>query len=682
MNLLRHDPTISDSLGRTPLIFVAIAAFVLASASPVRADEEPDEFPQEEQREEQPDATRPLYGKGSATERRMFAEPKRATIPKRREESIAHSPSSITVLTGADLRGRLGVRFVSDALRIVPGLEVIRTTSTESIVNARGYNDVPSSSQGMMALIDGRQVNNEFLGSVMWDFLPVTMNEIDRIEVIRGPGSFLYGPNAMHGLVNIVTKSPLEYDEDILHLSGSYGSYDSGVASLLYVKRGEDVGFKAKLGWDDIGQFEENPLENVGNKRFGEFQIEKRVAQDHRIVLTGGVIEQDQELLIATVLLVPPAELSNELQESYVKGNYTAGGLKAQVSWTAFDSTSTPNRLYAPFELDLDTSDVDLQYSVEPLANHNMTFGTGYRHATFMTENQDVADGRHSTNLAWAFVQDELKLLRNVFVTAGLRFDWHSVSGTSPSPRIAAVWKFDEERDDQGDILREQSLRVSAGYGFRNPSLRELWFDMPVTLPVPPGTVTLVGNKDLKAEKIRSFEIGYSGRPHKRVKAGLSVYYNLIDDVIEFRPVAPNRASPLNESDEEAHGVEVEVDYLFADTISGFANYSYGLRRNRDTKKRLLWGPENKANAGVRVSTAEGLSGMLWVTYFDETRFSGVALDDYVLLNGQISYAFLVDQTEARIFLQAFNLLDSDHRQHPDAQRQGLILMAGFNLLW
>ena len=142
---------------------------------------------------------------------------------------------------------------------MVPGLEVLRTTSTESNVAARGYNDSASTAQGMMGLIDGRQVYNDFFGNVLWDALPVSLDEIDRIEVIRGPGSFLYGPNAMHGLVNIVTKSPLDYDNDLdlLHLSAGAGNYRSSLATMMYVKQipEDNAGFKTTLEWNNISRF-------------------------------------------------------------------------------------------------------------------------------------------------------------------------------------------------------------------------------------------------------------------------------------------------------------------------------------------------------------------------------------------------------------------------------------------
>ena len=126
-----------------------------------------------------------------------------------RKSSLLRAPSTVTIITREEIR-HSGARFLTDVLRLVPGIEVQRVSSTESAVSARGYNDSSAAAQGMMCLVDGRQVYHEYLGSVLWDLIPVSLDDIDRIEVIRGPGTFLYGPNAMHGLVNIVTRTARE----------------------------------------------------------------------------------------------------------------------------------------------------------------------------------------------------------------------------------------------------------------------------------------------------------------------------------------------------------------------------------------------------------------------------------------------------------------------------------------
>jgi iron complex outermembrane receptor protein len=569
----------------------------------------------------------------SPSEEELFADVERwlvrGLIPGGDPIPIARAPSTITVIDGTDVR-RSGARYVSDVLRMVPGLEVLRTTSTESNVAARGYNDSASTAQGMMGLIDGRQVYNDFFGNVLWDALPVSLDEIDRIEVIRGPGSFLYGPNAMHGLVNIVTKSPLDYgNDDLLHLSAGGGNYRSSLATMMYVKQipEDNAGFKTTLEWNNISRFEPRD-KGSSDKVFVNLGYEKQFGEDednHRIELAAGATTMNQELIIASTGAIPSANLANDTQDLFVQAKYTLGDLKAQAVWAGFDATSNPNRIYQPFEVDLDTVDIDLQYSFggdesSAWKDHNVTVGAGYSYSTFTT---------HDTDLVWGFVQDEITL-GDVYVTAGLRVDWYSTSGLNLSPRVAAAWEF----------TTDQYLRASAGFGFRNPSLRENFFNMPLS-GVP---VTIVGNDDLDAEKMRSFELGWFGSfdfeaeaqqgaiedppdtPVPSLKAGVNVFYNLIDDLIVFQPTAadPSKVGPINREDDEAYGVEIEAEYLFTKWTSAFANYSYEIRQDRDTSHRIATAPRHKANAGLRMSTEWGLSAMLWLNYFDETAFGGV----------------------------------------------------------
>ena len=129
------------------------------------------------------------------------------------------------------------------------------------------------------------------------------------------------------------------------------------------------------------------------------------------------------------------------------------------------------------------------------------------------------------------------------------------------SPRIAAVWRFDEVKNDKHEIVREQYLRASLGFGFRNPSLRELWFDMPV------GPGRIAGNTDLEAEEIRSFELGYFGSPVDRLNASVNGYYNVINDLIVFQQVGPE-AKPFNRNDEEAQTLAEDTYRGYRDLFS------------------------------------------------------------------------------------------------------------------
>ena len=103
---------------------------------------------------------------------------------------------------------------------------------------------------------------------------------------------------------------------------------------------------------------------------------------------------------------------------------------------------------------------------------------------------------------------------------------------------------------------------------------------------------------------------------------------------------------------------------------------------DRDTGVRILTGPEHKANVGVRLANYEGLSATLWVNYFDETVFGGVPVSDYTLVNGQVSYGFSFGQTDGSVYVKALNMFDNDHREHPNGQSYGIIVMGGVSLVW
>ena len=621
---------------------------------------------------------------------------------------IPWSPSSITVAQGIDLQ-RSGARSFPDALRMIPGLEVIRLTSTESNVSARGYNNAFSFTKGVMGLIDGRNTYNEYLGTVIWDGLPVALNGIDRVEVIRGPGSFLYGPNAMHGLVAIETRSPLDYEDDFVEVFAAAGSYESTLANATYVKKEGNTAFKATLGWDDIGSFDRS-RDSSSDKGFVELRFAHQFDDSgHQTIdVTGGILRQQIELVTPAQLIVPAANIPFDLQDAFVKANYTLGDFEAQVVWNGTDATSKPEEVYSPSQVDMDTLDIDLRHffgddtrpkeDFDPWKDHNVTVGGGYRYVTFTA--REISDGRHSTDLLWGFVQDEFAVAKNVLVTAGIRTDWHSTSGVNVSPRIAAVWKFHETLEkmpyeEDPRVVSANYLRVSAGFGFRNPSLRDNWFNMPVAVPgFPP--LTVLGNEDLDAEKMRSFEIAYIGWPsYGGLKTSVSAYYNLVDDLIEFQPVPSTTTfKPFNVSDEETYGFEVDLDYEFSSAVSTFANYSYTSRHNRDTNERIRTAARNRANIGLRFSELDsavkyssGFSGAVWLNFVDDSVFGegttlgATQIDAYVLLNGSIAYNFLVGDSQWSLYVQGFNLVD-EHREHSDGQTYGAIVMAGFSATW
>jgi iron complex outermembrane receptor protein len=586
---------------------------------------------------------------------------------------IARSPSAITVLTGEMIR-RSGVRFLTDSFRLEPGLEVTRQSATDSNVSVRGFNADSSSSQGILALIDGRPVYNEFFGNVLWEALPVGLDDIQRVELVRGPESVVYGPNAMYGLVNIVTRSPLDYDQDELFMAGSAGSYDSTVGHAIFVRRMGDTGVKATLGWDSLRDFDPS-IGTQKKKIFGELQVEKRLGEQ-TVQVTAGIDRQNLDTLITAFKGVPTTEFASDVQDQFVKVDYTVGNLRAFVSVDSWRSNSVPEAIYRPFSLFLESADAEATYTITEWTGHALTAGTGFRYSTFHTANEDISDGRHSTELGWFLVQDEIELSKDIWVTAGARLDKHSRTGTNVSPRLAVVWEF----------IEKQNLRASIGEGYRNPSLRDFWTNLPVT--VGGTTVTLLGNPDLRSEENRSLELAYIGTPLERLRAEVTGYYSLIDRLVVLGdPVIIGGTPcfiPHNSGADKVYGVETQVQWLIVDNVSAFGVYSYGLREDRHTGDLNPNAPRNKGSVGTRWTfPGPGITGMLWASYFGAVDFDvpqTLHNPPYTLLNGRIAYTLKDGPTRAEAFLQGFNMLDKKHRENPTTDEFGALLMGGLNV--
>jgi iron complex outermembrane receptor protein len=695
---------------------VALGAAHLCLSGPVVAGENPGEAGEERKHEEQKqeqNRAEPENAEGQAEQARgepdhgerkparplrlpslPVISPRRPTdLPTKTSRDFIDSPSTLSVLTKREIQ-ESGARYPSDVLRLIPGLEVQRIYSTLSNVAVRGFNDSPTTAQGVLALIDGRPAYNDFLGNSLWDQLMLIPEDLEEIEVIRGPGSFLYGPNAMHGLVNFKTKSPLDYADSEVAALGIIGSYGSALGRVRGVKRDKESGsgLLVNIVYDDIDQFEA-PEEDTRNKIYGEVRYEKDleggsregVKSDHRIELGAGISDQEFDLLLPTLDLfeglppIPSDTYANQAQELYLTGRYTHGDFVARATWTAFDSTSdSRSGIYAPFSLDLDTVDVDSRYSFRLLDDrHEVTIGGGYRFATVNTDDMDITAGRHSTNLFSAFLQDEATLVpEHLFLTAGVRVDHHSEAGASVAPRAALLWRF----------KKAHSLRASYGRGFRNPSLLEDWLDLPLMLPF--GTATVTGNEDLNAERMDSFELGYRGWFHEdKLRVGATAYLNYIDDLVVYEMVSAATVAPVNQDEYRAYGIEVEAEYGFGESFSVFGNYAYGILEDRAGGVRIEAAPKNKAVLGLRHSGYLGESGgptvdaAIWMTYFGETEqsFPGGVVDDYVLLNASVSFRF---SKGGSAFIKVLNVLDNDHRENPEGHEYGRALEVGFQIRW
>jgi iron complex outermembrane receptor protein len=444
------------------------------------------------------------------------------------KQEITESPSAITVITREQIENTHCTDVVC-LLRQVPEVDIRRVTPGFTVVGARAMTE--DFGNKALVLVDGRQVVNETYGVTLWTGLPIHLEDVERIEVIRGPGSALYGANAHSMVVSIVTRKV-----NVGRAEAFIGSGEMDRSSL-HLRLGQPFG---KWRVDFSG----------GLDTQGAWRIRDRRDRDIlRSVLRITRQTGSQESFIQAGLVHPEGLMYTQLAPANGIGTmmyhvflaHRTEFLKAQISWSRIDEGWElhlplewgPTKLGEfPKQLNFASSnlDADVQLNWSPFEGNLLIVGTNYR--WFFVESDDLEPNVTHQHRIGAFIHDEHRLTRNLVVTAGIRFDYNTITPFAISPRVAAVWQF----------VDNNFLRLAYGQAFRKPSFYEA--SMHVT--TVKGTEAFpnlgeffqkgVGNDKLGNEKTTTLEAGY--RVHvldRRLTVEADVFYTQFRNTISFQ---------------------------------------------------------------------------------------------------------------------------------------------------
>jgi iron complex outermembrane recepter protein len=567
-----------------------------------------------------------------------------------RELPLPEAPVAITVITAEQIR-QSGATTIPDLLRSVPGLDVARLTATNVNVAARGLNGFNASV--LQLLIDGRPVSDDFIATVPWDQLPVTIEEIERIEVVKSPASALYGDRAFGGVVHIITKSPEALKGTSLAATG--GDFGTALTSLIHADVVGRLQYKLAVGYDRTNQFS-NPEAGIssddkGRENFlGNLLVAYRLAERSEISLSAGVNRFGK----LDIISFPGTRSVVDGEFWFASAKYRQGDFTAQYVFNRFDAEGQTRGFSAATRAD--AHQLDLRYSV-PLGRHLVSAGISARFNAF--ESTELLGGDRDQLLFGAFIQDEYRLLDNLTATVGARLDTHPEAGTTVSPRASLVYT----------PWADHAFRASVGSAFRNPTVFENFVstNVPTGLPPPaPATARLIGNRDLDPMRIISYEVGYQTFLFDRLRVTVDLFYSDFDPSIEIRPdpADPTRLTLLNTDAFSTVGGELGLAALITRGLIAFANYSY---QDREIDDPAVPGvvPRHKANAGLTLSLRGGFSATLAVHYVGEAEGARGRVDPYTLVNLRLAQRFKFLGQDAEVSLQAFNLLDDVHREMP-----------------
>jgi len=595
----------------------------------------------------------------------------------RSPEAVWDAAAAIYVVTAAEIE-RSGATSIPEALRLVPGVQVARFNSSGWAVSVRGFNSALANK--LLVLIDGREIYDPLFSGVYWDIQDTMLEDIERIEVIRGPGASLWGANAVNGVINIITRSARDTEGTLV--SALAGNTEHGTLSARY---GAALGERGH--WRVYGRvFDRDGQELLAggddNSDWqawrGGFRVDLDLSPRDAVTLQGDIYRSETGQYRNAPSLSPP-------YGSIVREDINAEGGNILARWTR--DLDNEARLTAQAYLDITrreqftladkrtTFDLDLQYEFPTFGAHDLIAGVRYRHTedeVIETEIIRSGDDVHTLRLLSAFVQDDITLSERWRLTLGSKFDENDYTGLEIQPNVRLQW--------MGDT---NMVWASASRAVRTPSELDREFNIlfaaaaPLPMDTRPLTLELLPNPDFDSEEVVSYELGYRRQWSSALAMDVALFHSVYDGLATLTPLAPQIPAdppriilvPLlftNSTDAETSGAELVLDWRPRDNIDVTFAYSYldmeldGPPPGAAVDAEAAEGQSPANQASLRVHWAANdrieFDGALY--YVDELLAFGV--DAYTRADLRVAFR-LSDQLVFDLVGQ--NLFEDEHRE-------------------
>jgi iron complex outermembrane receptor protein len=510
--------------------------------------------------------------------------------PERRSESAA----AVYVLTADDMR-RAGVLTIPDALRLVPGVQVARIDANKWAIGIRGF--ASRVSRSVLVLIDGRTVYSPLFAGTYWEVQDTLLEDVERIEVVRGPGGAVWGANAVNGVINIITKSA-EHTQG-LYVTGGGGNEERGFGAVRWGgKLGKSFYWRVygKYFDRDAGFNPSGPPSYDGWHMSREgLRIDWDVTPRDRLTVLGDVYDGDAGTMTTVTHFDPPATRRVFADETLSGGSVLAR-LQHVFSATSegslqfyYDNTfrSEPN-----FRERRNTYDLELQHRFALPWRQVMMWGLEYRASEGKSpprvESVEFVPHAKRDDLVTAFIQDDVALVPDVLrLTLGVKFEHNDYSGFEWQPSGRLAWTPHPRHTVWGAVSR----------AVRTPTRIDT--ELRVDAVLPSGDVSrILGSHEFDSEQVTAYELGWRVKATDLLFLDVAAFYNRYDDLFSAEPGAPTtdprlpgrRILPIVEDNRlhgEGYGLEIAGDAELAEPWHVHAAYTaMRLRLHRDPGSR------------------------------------------------------------------------------------------------
>ncbi len=562
----------------------------------------------------------------------------------RTDQKFSDTASAVYVITQNDIQ-RSGVTNIPDVLRMAPGVQVAKISSSEWAITARGFNG--RFANKLLVLLDGRTVYSPTFAGVRWENLDLILNDIERIEVIRGSGASVWGHNAVNGVINIITKHTEDTQQGLVSVTA--GNEEHVIVGLSY---GDQLDtnthyrvFGKFLRRDESIDLQENNANDDRTQGRGGFRVDWNSLTGDQVMIEGdGYITSK----FNEGFLLPADNQFNSASRQNLE-QQTGASVLARWDHDFSVASRTHTQFYYEYFNEDDsafgrekrnTFDLDFQHNVALSKENYFNWGLGYRFVASSLSDGDfvTVDPKHQ-DLHWisAFLQDKIIFFDDtVHITFGTKIQYYTLSGWDYQPSVRLMWKPHSEH------------RVWAAFSraTRSPSRGETALSLnPLPLPGSlPLRVEFQANPEFDEEQVYSYELGYRGWLGNQFSFDLAIFYNEYEDLFAgtFNQFT---ASIENSGNAKTWGIETAVDWRPINSLRFQVSYGY-LRVNvrLPQQERPRNEPENQFSFRSSYDISPTVAFDLWVRYVDSIQtlsaFSGIKrdVDSYVGLDLRLAW--------------------------------------------
>jgi iron complex outermembrane receptor protein len=593
----------------------------------------------------------------------------------RLSQNISEAPAAMSVVTADDIR-LSGATSLGEALEMVVGVHLGRTSSVfRAAGGIRGFHKLPANK--IVFLIDGTPWAYDVYDVPPMNQIPIALEEIDRIEIMRGPGSSLYGANAMFGVINVITKKPETTQGTVVSLTA--GEQETLIGTMLHGGAvDEKLFYRIMMGWDQTDNGDYIAWASDPEEKYWKMNttLDYYLDDNSSVSFFAGYL--NPEKLDIILESTGPIDWSGADTFKTVL-SYQAKDPNVSVKAHLKDSDWNDGESLGEEGLNfkMGTRGVELQHKWQPFINDTLVWGANFDQK--YAQGPSIG-GKHTQDLPGVFFDNTFKVSEKISLNTGLRCDKHPNTDYTVSNRVSLLYA----------LHPRHHFRTTWGTSYRNPDFIESYYSR--MSPYGEGTYLHVfGQKDIDPEKAETYELGYYGQLSEKCVLTINLFYSYLDNFIYFvqsgDPYFDDQLNAvvipfpfMNIGDAEQYGAEVELNCQLTNWLNGIVNYSYCDQHEKDEQihQLLVMTPQNMVNGQLRALFDNGISANASVHYKDVTEWrqylwaspegdtmAGGRADSHIYANLRVGYAFTLSGNYAEVGVAAFNVFNTKFDEYP-----------------